>query len=173
MGNQLYKETTFSTSTSRKIKNVLTVGLLFNVYQLTIKNYGNTTSFGISSSLTYNINPDINWSLLYHNLNTPRIGISKEYLPQVIATGFTYSPSDHLLSMVEVEKDLQFEPRFKFGVLFKPLKQVQVSTGFINHPTQITGAFLITLFNQEVSYAFATHPHLSLSHTIGFHFILR
>lgn len=171
-GSSLYKETSFSIATAGEIGNNLSVGMSFTGHELTIKNYGSTRAIALSVSAGFQIAEDLRWSLLYRNLNSPRIGTSRELLPQVVATGILFTPTERIAAALEVEKDLLFTPRFKFGGGWSPISGFRLAAGFVSNPSQATAAIQITLKGQNISYAVATHPALPVSQMVALQFRL-
>ncbi|MBC8174603.1 MAG: hypothetical protein H8E82_02965 [Candidatus Marinimicrobia bacterium] len=162
-GNTLYRESIASVAVAKEFGHHFRFGLVASAMEVSIKNYGSTRTAGISTSIDYHLIETIRWSLAYHNLNAPRIGKSGELLPQVVITGITYSPSRSITAVIEVEKDLEFDSRYKFGVHWRPFFPLCIASGFVNHPVQVTGGFTFEIKGQKISYAIATHPDLSVS----------
>lgn len=164
LGKGIYRETTVSVGTGRTVGQHMEMGVLVNAHELSIKNYGTSRTVGISLSVTYGLTETIRWSLLYRNLNSPKLGQSREFLPQVVVTAFDFSPTPSLITAVELERDLEFRTRYKFGVRWQPLDVVAVATGFASHPGQVTGgvSFEVEPWGQ-ISYGIATHPELAIS----------
>jgi len=171
-GSSLYRETSLSLAAARDIGNDLSVGMSITSHELTIKNYGSTRALALSISADYEIASDLQWALLYRNVNSPRIGTSEELLPQVITSGIIFSPSEHLTAVLEVEKDLLFTPRFKYGGSWSPIPELRLAAGFVTNPSQVTSAIQITMKGQKISYAVSTHPALPISQMVALHFQL-
>ncbi|MFQ6608802.1 MAG: hypothetical protein ACE5EE_09735 [Fidelibacterota bacterium] len=171
-GSPLYRETSFSIIVARAVGTYLNIGLSLNYYELTIKRYGATSTTAISTSFSYALAENLKWSLLYRNLNSPRIGTSRELLPQVVSTGFLYTPVKQIVTTFEVENDLLFTPRFKFGIGWSPLTGLRFAAGFVTHPSQATAAIQILWKGQKISYAIANHPDLPVSQMVAVQFRL-
>ncbi|MDP6456965.1 MAG: hypothetical protein QF613_01355 [Candidatus Marinimicrobia bacterium] len=171
-GNKLYGETTFALGLGRRLGQHLDFGLLLAGHELSIVNYGSQKTVSLSASIAFDIQESVTWSMLYQNLNAPRIGASDELLPQVIVTGFSFTPSSQMSAIAEFEKDLQFDSRYKFGLQWKPIESFTVMTGFATSPTQVTAGIRLKIIGQEISYAIANHPELNLSHILALTFSL-
>jgi len=178
VGKEVYRETTFSLGGGYSIGDNMSFGILINGHELSIRNYGSDRTVGIVASVNYSFTKSMQWSLLYRNLNSPKLGVSREPLPQVVATVFGFSPTPSLLAAVELERDLEFESRYKFGIRWQPIEALRVATGFVSHPTQVTagislqvkGLFSISL--GKISYAIVTHPELAISQVFALHITL-
>lgn len=170
--NKLYGETTFVVAFGRRLGRYLDIGMLLAGHELSIVNYGSQQTVSISASAAYEISESVIWSLLYQNLNAPRIGASDELLPQVIVAGFSFTPNSRIAATTEFEKDLQFDSRYKFGLLWKPFESFTLMTGFATNPGQVTAGITLKIIGQEISYAIANHPELDLSHILSLSFSL-
>ena len=177
-GNTLYRETTFSLASGRRMGRNMDIGILVSGHELSIQNYGSDRTVGVTGSVNYHLSESLEWSLIYGNLNSPRLGEAGELLPQVVAMGFGFSPIPDLTATVEVERDLEFESRYKFGIRWRPLQSLGLATGFISRPAQITAGVSFQLKRQplgpygRISYAFATHPELDISQVFALYLSL-
>ncbi|MCH8068346.1 MAG: hypothetical protein IID16_03585 [Candidatus Marinimicrobia bacterium] len=172
LGNNVYRESTVTIGAGKKFGDYFEAGLVINGNELSIKNYGSTRTVSLSASLNYSLSETIQWSLLYQNFNGPKLGKTDELLPQVIAMGFVFSPTSTIQSVIELERDLEFETRYKFGVLWQLFKSLTLATGFINHPAQMTTGISFKIKGQRISYAFSTHPELAFSQLLTIQFSL-
>ena len=178
LGKELYRETTFSLAIGTSMGEHMALGLVMNGHELSIKNYGSERTVGISASSSYRFTETIQFSLLYRNLNSPKLGVSRESLPQVVSTVLGYSPTPSLATAIELERDLEFESRYKFGLRWIPNNALMLLTGFISQPGQVTAGIVFRvkgLFSTspgQISYAIATHPELANSHSFALHFTL-
>ena len=178
LGMELYRETTLFLGGGRRLGKQMDVGILIATYQLSIKNYGSDWTVGVTASVNYSLMESLRWSLIYRNLNSPRLGTSRELLPQVAVMGFTFLPTSSLTTSMELERDLNLESRYKFGVRWRPHDILAVSTGFVSHPGQVTAGISLRLGGQSskpsanISYAIATHPELAISQVFALHLSL-
>ncbi|MFQ6616469.1 MAG: hypothetical protein ACE5HZ_06840 [Fidelibacterota bacterium] len=179
LGQTRYRETALSVGAGRRIGAGLDAGVLLNIFELYIANYQTDRTVAATVSVSYALGERVRWSLLFRNLNGPHLGRSRELLPQIVSTGVTVSPTARVTSALELEKDLEFENRYKFGLLWQPLSLFTVTTGFITHPAQATAAVSVEfpLLNPpylgRVSYGLATHPELAISQVLSLQFVLR
>jgi len=177
-GKELYRETTLSLALGTSIGEYMSAGIVMNGHELSIRNYGSERTVGVTASVSYRLAKTVFWSLLYRNLNSPKLGVSEESLPQVVSTVLGFSPIASVTTSLELERDLEFESRYKFGIRWRPVEDLRISTGFVSHPSQVTAgiAFLLKDFSfvslGRISYALATHPELANSHSFALHFTL-
>ncbi|MEE9166442.1 MAG: hypothetical protein V3U24_03135 [Candidatus Neomarinimicrobiota bacterium] len=177
-GKGVYRETTFSLATGYTIGQKMETGLTINGHELSIRDYGSSRTMGITASVSYYLAETVRWSLLYRNLNSPKLGRSKESLPQVLVTVFDFSPVPSVTAAMELERDLEFRSRYKFGMRWQPMNIMTIATGFISHPGQVTAGISLrpgkgsSKWFGEIGYAIATHPELAISQVFAVRFTL-
>lgn len=167
-GVKQYKESTFSLAYGRRIKQKLLGGVTVNMYSLSIPNYGSATTVGISLAWQVNLNDNIRWGTILHNINGPTIGKSKDPLPQLILSALSFHPTKKISIQIEWEQDTAFAGHLKTGFSFQPKDWLSLHTGFISGTGQVTGAIGVNFHQVNINYAMANHPQLGLSHWMGF-----
>lgn len=179
LGQSRYRETVGAVGTGVRIGPNFEAGILLNFFELHISGYGSDRTFGLTVSTSSTFLEGVRWSLLYRNLNRPRLGPAREILPQVIATGVTFSPVPYTTSTLEFEKDLTWGNRYKFGLRWQPLSRITTSTGFATHPTQYTAAVAVQIprvnpsYEVSLGYGLAFHPELPISQVVSLQLGLR
>ncbi len=167
-GVKQYKESTFSLAYGRRIKQKLLGGVTVNMYSLSIPNYGSATTVGISLAWQVNLNDNIRWGTILHNINGPTIGKSKDPLPQLILSALSFHPTKKISIQIEWEQDTAFAGHLKTGFSFQPKDWLSLHTGFISGTGQVTGAIGVNFHQVNINYAMANHPQLGPSHWMGF-----
>jgi hypothetical protein len=167
-GNQVYQESLLAFIVGHTISSRLSVGVTAVRYGLRIKHYGQARTIGFTVSWHYRIDSRWIWSTALRNVNAPRIGRTKEPLPQVVTTGFLVTPTDWLQVNLEWEHDLEYPGRLKFGVLSFPLRWFGLAGGYAAEPGRISaGVFFRTRF-AEIHYATVLYQELGrLSRQVG------
>lgn len=179
LGRTQYQETVVTVGAGRETGTDLDAGILLSFVELYIANYGTDRTFAMTVSASYALAEGAQWSLLYRNLNRPRVGRSREILPQVISTGLTFSPLASVTSTFELENDLAFKNRYKFGLRWQPLSHITSATGFATHPAQFTAGIALQFtrlnpsYEVRISYGLATHPELAISQVVSLQLGLR
>lgn len=174
LGKQLYRETTVSVGAGKTIGKHMSVGFVMNGHEISIQNYGASRTVGVAASVSYDLMENLRWSLLYRNLNSPELGRSREPLPQVVTTLLDFSPLRTLSTVMELQRDLEFHSRYKFGIRWQALEPVTIATGFASHPGQFTAGILFKIrhpasgLSGQIGYAVATHPELPISQVFAF-----
>ncbi len=167
-GNNIYNESILSLSIARAVKEKLSIGVNISLYQLKITEYGTAHAPGLSTSFRYNINADWDWVTTIRNINNPKIGSTKEALPQVMTSGFVGEVHDIITIATEWEQDLEYEGAIKFGVMVKPLKQITFSGGYVSNPGQLTAGLSININKIYFEYGTIAYNDLGLfTHQLG------
>ena len=167
-GNKIYNESMLVLSVAKSVKTRLSVGVNIILYQLKITDYGIAHVPGLSASMRYNINDNWDWITTIRNINYPKIGTSKDELPQVITTGFVGTLHKYFTIATEWEQDLAYKGTLKFGVMVKPLRQMLFSVGYVSNPGQLTAGLSININKIYLEYGTIAYSNLGLfTHQLG------
>jgi hypothetical protein len=167
-GNNIYNESMLVLSIAKSVKTRLSVGANIILYQLKISDYGLAHAPGLSASMRYNINANWDWVTTIRNINSPKLGSSKDELPQVVTTGFVGTVHEILTIATEWEQDLEYKGAIKFGVIVKPLKPVLFSIGYVSNPGQLTAGLSININKIYFEYGTIAYNDLGLfTHQFG------
>ncbi len=167
-GNNIYNESTLVLSVAKSVKKKLSLGANIILYQLKINDYGTAHAPGLSASMRYTINDNWDWITTIRNINYPKIGASKDELPQVVTTGFVGTVHEILTIATEWEQDLAYKGAIKFGVMVKPLKQLLFSVGYVSNPGQLTAGLSININKVYFEYGTIAYSDLGLfTHQLG------
>ena len=167
-GMKQYSESTVSMAYGRRLRQRLKGGLTVNVYSLSIPGYGSASSVGFSLAWQVDLNDQIQWGTILHNMNGPTIGQAKDPLPQIIVSALSFHPTKTISAQIEWEQDTAFGGQLKAGFSFKPKSWLLIHTGFVTGTGQITAAVGLNFYRFNFNYAMANHPNLGPSHWMGF-----
>lgn len=167
-GNKIYNESMLALSAARSFKTRLSLGVNIILYQLKITDYGTAHAPGLSASMRYNVSDNWDWVTTVRNINSPKIGIAKDELPQVVTTGFVGTVHEILTIATEWEQDLEYKGAIKFGIMVKPLKQFSFSVGYVSNPGQLTAGLSININKIYFEYGTIAYSDLGLfTHQLG------
>lgn len=167
-GNKIYNESMLGISVARSFKTRLSLGVNIILYQLKITDYGTAHAPGLSASMRYNVSDNWDWVSTVRNINSPKIGTSKDELPQVVTTGFVGTVHEILTIATEWEQDLEYKGAIKFGIMVKPLKQFSFSVGYVSNPGQLTAGLSININKIYFEYGTIAYSDLGLfTHQLG------
>jgi len=167
-GNKLYSEKKIGAAFGKSFGEKFSVGLQFDYLNISIQEYGNKHFFTFEVGLQYYI---IKQLLIGAHINNPlRLTVDEETdekLPTVMNFGFKYMPSNKLLILFEVEKDIDFKPVFKFGLEYNVVEKFSLRGGFNANPFTGSFGFGVNLKNIEIDAAIIFHPVLGISPQIS------
>jgi len=171
-GDNLYNEQILTGGFSSTF-GLASLGVKANYIQYNAKGFGRkgmlTISFGGLATLTQHLSVgayiiNLNQPLLDHN--------SGEHLPTVLVAGISLAPSEKTLIVMELEKDLDYEPTWKTGIAYQFHKKFSFRTGFNVNPN--AGFFGLGFKPKNISfdYAYRYSPGIGARHqsTVGYNF---
>jgi hypothetical protein len=153
-GDALYNEQRLSASFANRF-GLASLGTSINYIQYQASGFGTkgiiTISFGGIAELTKQIFIGAH----IQNINQPKLtekGI--ERVPTVLTAGIGFTPSEKVVLITEVQKDLDYEATFKTGIEYKPVKKFAFRTGFALYPTNVHGGIGFIKTRLTIDYAF-------------------
>lgn len=171
-GFDLYAETTVSFSAAHTFGDRLAVGGTINWYHLSIERYGSASTAGITAGVRADITEKLSTGFVVSNINRPAIGSNRNKLPQVIRAGLLYRPHPMINIAAEVEKDILFDPEFRFGAEYLLSEFFILRAGMNDRPARAAGGFTLAHPNIQVDYALQWHFELGQTHFITITFRL-
>lgn len=136
-GFEQYNETKIGFAYGRKLMEKLSVGLQFDVLNTRIPEYGSKNLFTFELGLQSELSKQL--TLGFHLFNPIKQEIAEEeYLPTVIQTGITYSPTKKVAINVELEKDIDFPFTIKTGINYEMVDNFWLRVGFNTEPAAVS-----------------------------------
>lgn len=136
LGFEKYNEQRIGLNYSRQLMDKLSIGGQFTMLNAQIPEYGNKALFTFEIGLLADFIPNV--KLGFHIANPVRMDwLEGEKLPSRMKLGFAYRPSDILLLLGEVEKDVEYPARVKAGIEYQPVNRFSVRTGISTQPTSL------------------------------------
>ncbi|MBK8981924.1 MAG: hypothetical protein IPM38_06275 [Ignavibacteria bacterium] len=163
-GFELYRELTFSLSYGNVIREKVFLGVNANYYDLSIKNYNSASAFGLDIGAMAYITDFMKWGFSAKNLSGSSIGISKEKIPQVYRTGFTFQPLSNLLMIIEAEKDVKYPLSFRSGFEYSVYDIADLRTGISTEPVSFSAGIGLNYNMFQIDYTVNNHQELGISH---------
>lgn len=166
-GFELYNETMFGLTYANSFEKKLLYGMTVNYQHTFIKNYGSAGAVGINVGVIGLITESMVLGFAAHNLNAPRIGLSREELAQTYALGLSYKALSNFLIVFDLEKEARFPLGLKSGFEYRPVTAFSIRVGFSTEPSRFTGGFGVHYALIDVDYAFATHRDLGMTNQLS------
>jgi len=167
-GNSAYSERTVSLLYGMTFSSAGAFGVAFHGYELSIAEYGIARTWGIDLGTRWRISKEVFWEIAYANLNNPKIGQSKDQLPQQIFTAVTCQPISGLSSRLSLLQNIRYLPRFGIDLTYSPLKLITFAAGINTEPFVANAGLTVQWQAIQVQYVFSSHASgLPYTHRFG------
>lgn len=163
-GNKQYAEQGLGLSYGYRLGTV-SVGARVEVMQLSIEGLGSRRAVAASLGGQADILPrKLTFGASLVNLNQARLAPDQdERLPTVLRAGLAYRPSEKVLLLTEVEKDVEQAADVRVGLEYQVLASLALRAGVSAYTEQLTGGFGVQAGQLHIDYAAAWHSALGLS----------
>lgn len=131
-GDKFYSEQILTTGFSNQF-GIASLGLKLNYIQYRAEGFGTKSALSISVGGIAEITPQVSVGAYIQNLNQPKL-INGERVPTRLAVGLSFKPTEQLLLITEVEKDIAYYPIVKAGMEYCVHKKIFARTGFNLNP---------------------------------------
>jgi len=133
-GDDLYSEQIISAGFGNQF-GIASLGLKANYIQYRAEGFGVKSAVSINFGGIADITPRISVGAYITNINQPKISIQdNERIPTRLAAGISFKPTDKILLLTEVEKDIAYDPTIKGAFEYSIHKKVFFRTGFNLQP---------------------------------------
>ena len=171
-GFELYKETLITASFAHQIADGFSAGYSFNLHQVSIKNYGQATSWSIDAGMLYFPTEWLNLGFSASNLTQSSIGNAEEVLPVVIRSGASVTLIKDIHVMAEIYKQSGYDTDHRFAIDFLIHPNISIYTGVGSQPNNLSGGFSLYYEQFQIDYAVSHHPDLGISSSFSLNFSL-
>ena len=166
-GFDLYKENKIALSFAHKLTNKFFVGTTLLYQNLKIERYGsdNTTTLNIGG--LYYFSEITRMGFYAHNLLRETYGSESDQIPFILGFGASHDFNSEITFNAAVEKELDFDPSFRFGAEYDIIQYLSLRAGFMSEPSSYSIGVGIHYSFINLDYAFFSHPDLGLTHQAG------
>lgn len=167
-GFEGFNEQKFGVAYARRLLDGLSIGTQIVLLHTSIPEYGNKMNLTFELGMLTQLLPKL--QLGVHVYSPMQIELANgENLPTIFKIGLAYLPSEKLTCNMEVEKDIAFSARTKFGLEYQVAEQVQLRTGVATNPTTLALGVGYRLQNGlALDIATSYHQWLGFTPTVGF-----
>ncbi len=166
-GFELYREAKITLSYSYNYSNKFFAGLTLNYHTLSIQNYGNDAVFYIDVGGLAYLTDFLRFGFVIQNVNRASFGNEKDQIPVIINTGFSFDLTDEASANFSIQKDIDLNPSFQFGIDYDIIENLSLRTGFSNEPARYSAGIGINYSVVGLDYAIYTHNDLGITHQAG------
>lgn len=161
MGTELYNESQFVFSLSRKTYKGLSIGFNVKFLYIGIQRYGSSSFFASDFGILYNLKNDFRLGIFINNVNKPRIYKDK------ITGYYSIGVSKRLISGLSLNLDISKYERYpdviRFGGEMNLTKLFQLRFGVCDNPRKFSGGFGFVIKNLSLNYALSDHNVLGIT----------
>jgi len=136
-GPQEYNEQEAALVYARALGAGFSLGIGAHLRQQRIPEFGTRRIITASLGIQMNLLPELTLGAMLFNPVRQEV-TPGEYLPAFLAVGVRYQPSPQVAVFAEVEKDIDFEARFKAGIRYYLGEVLTLRTGIRTQPTQFS-----------------------------------
>lgn len=162
-GDELYSEQVVETGIAHRINRVA-LGVKLGLIQYSIRESQPRRSLVLSLGGIVKVTDHIDFGTFIWNLNQAKKQYTKEYLPTLIRSGFSYHPTDKVTLNMEVYKDIRYASSFRCGLEYLPIKWFAVRTGLSTAPVYLTAGAGVRKKTFGLDYSFHHHSFLGAMH---------
>ncbi len=135
-GYEGFKQQKLGLSYGRKLWSALSVGAQFDFFQVRIQEYDSKGAISFEGGIQAMISKNL--SIGAHVLSPRQVELAGgENLPTIFRLGIAWKVSEKLLFVSEIEKDLDFKPRWKNGLSYQPVQPLYLRAGFSTEPAML------------------------------------
>jgi opacity protein-like surface antigen len=165
-GFELYTETEFGLAYSRKFDGNISGGITVHYSRIDIARYGTTGTVFLHGGLMVQMSDQVKLGFCLRNLAATTLGSTGEKIPQQVSLGTSWYPLNNVILSVEIEKDVRFPARLKFGVEQQVLSLVAFRAGIADNPDTYSIGIGVRYSIVGFGYATYSHPDLGWTHQI-------
>ncbi len=174
-GYALYNETRASLAYAMRFGDGLRASVQMSHLGVRLgENYGSASTIvaelGVQARLTESI-----WmgAHIYNPNRSVLGGPYDERVPTFLRAGITYLFSDQLMANAEVEKDMDRDERYRFGIEYRPNQTLFLRTGLSTGPVQAHFGVGVKLAHFDIDLAMAVRSQLGPTPMVGLNYRFR
>ena len=174
-GFSAYQENRVSLSYGIAAFENFSVGARINYNLFSIEDLGDANAFFVDVGLMTRITPELTLGISATNVNRVRVKTQtlQEDLPTRITAGLAYRPTEKVMLVADIQKEVDQEVSFRGGVEYAVLPSLYARVGMGNEPLTWAAGFglLFGPMSMDVSLTHTERlgytPTLSLSYDLG------
>ena len=175
LGDKLYNQQLASIGFANRF-GIASIGIKANLLQYNIEGYGSKSIPYFEIGGVVELTPQLFIGAYIVNFTQSRLAsFENEHFPTIIDAGISYRPTNKLMLNIEVEQDIDFDPTFKAGIEYKPIKNLSLRTGINSSPDrQYFGiGFIPKNILLNLDYALSHDIYSGIAHQLSLFYIIR
>lgn len=136
-GFDTYRETRIGLAYGRKITDKFSIGADFVGFATNTAAYAGTFDVTFGLGMQLEIIPELHLGArIFSPFRTERL--PDEYLPQLLALGLSYRPSEKIILNAEVHQDTDHPARVRVGAEYLPAEQLSIRFGVATQASEVS-----------------------------------
>ncbi|OAV45680.1 hypothetical protein [Lewinella sp. 4G2] len=166
-GFDAYRETRFGLGYGRQLTDKLTIGADFHGFATSTEGYASSFNVTFGVGMQLQLIDDLAIGVrIFSPFRSERL--PDEFLPQLLAIGASYTPTDQLTFNLEAHQDADNPVRVRAGLEYLPAEQISIRLGAATSASELSfGLGYRVLDKLEVSAGATYHEVLGLSPGFG------
>lgn len=168
-GDELYNELKIGIGYAHKI-DMVSLGLKINYLQVYLQDLGSRGSFVFELGGLVDLSPEISFGASIYNFSQSSFTsefAEDEPVPVIMKAGLSYTPSEVLLMILEVEKDIDYPASIRAGLEYQIIKGIYGRTGIRTAPFDLHFGGGISVKKWIIDLALTTQNNLGTSYTFS------
>ena len=153
----------------------ISIGARANYTSLNIQDYGGTAGFYVDAGLHTQVTESLSVGFTVYNANRAVLESQngREVIPTVLSLGIAYQPTEKVLILADVQKDIDHPISYKGGIEYQIVPALYARIGMSTEPLTLTGGLGVNWKQFQLDLAFAYHeqlgytPHFSLTYQMA------
>lgn len=172
-GYKLYKEQKVGLSYAKTFGKIVSVGVQIDYLNTSIgEDYGKRSALAAEAGVIAKISSNLDFGAHIYNPNRAKLAdYNDERSPTIMKMGFGYRFSEKIITLAEVEKNVDSKNVFKGGIEYNVVKAFSVRGGISSNPSLISFGFGLHLKNFRMDVAASMHQVLGYSPKLSLQYI--
>lgn len=171
-GDELYSEQIFSAGYANQF-GIASLGLKVNYVQYRAEGLGTHSALSLNFGGIAELTPKVSIGAYIVNINQPQLSSgTDESLPVILVTGVQFHPEEELILLLEIEKDLHYQPTIKGGIEYAFHEKVKARTGFNLNPNTIHGGIGYQSARLIIDYALQYNASIKTTYQLSTGYLL-
>ncbi|HNP94967.1 MAG TPA: hypothetical protein PKJ63_05040 [Cyclobacteriaceae bacterium] len=152
-GDEVYSEQILSAAIGNRF-GLASLGIKANYVQYSAEGFGTRNALTLDFGGIAELSDKISIGAMITNISQSKLRSNvEERLPTRMTTGVQFRPDGNLTLLIELEKDLVYDPTFKAGIEYEFYQKFFARTGFNLNPNIICGGLGYRSSKLSVDYA--------------------
>lgn len=175
LGDNLFNQQLYVLGFANRF-GIASIGLKANMMQYNIEGYGSKSFPYFEIGGIVELTPQLFIGAYIINFTQTKIDdFENEYFPTIINAGISYRPMEKLMINIEVEQDIDYQPTFKAGLGYHPIKNLSLRTGVNTSPNrQYFGiGFRPNNIALQLDYSLSHDIHWGIAHQMSVYYNIK